>query len=171
MSVKVGILSDTHGHIDAGILGHLADCDEIWHAGDIDSPLVLEALEGTGKVVRAVHGNVDGPDIRVLAPPYQQFDCEGLRVFITHIAGYGNHLPADLMAHYEENPFDVLVCGHTHVLKVQRIKPGKVLYINPGACGLFGPHTMRTMLVGTVSHGRFTDLSVIELGPRVSDAH
>ncbi len=170
MGIRVGILSDTHGHIDEGILRHLSECDEIWHAGDIDSPVVLDALEGLGGTVRAVHGNVDGPEIRSLAPPYQAFTVEGLRIFITHIAGYGDRMPAELLSYYQEHPFDVLVCGHTHVLKVQRMTPGSVLYINPGACGFFGPHRVRTLLVGTLENRRFTELSAIELGPRTPHA-
>ena len=42
---RIGILSDTHSCWDDRYLLHFADCDEIWHAGDIGSPLIVERLE------------------------------------------------------------------------------------------------------------------------------
>ncbi|MEG1543448.1 MAG: metallophosphoesterase family protein, partial [Tannerellaceae bacterium] len=35
--LKVGLLSDTHGYWDERYAEHFAECDEIWHAGDIGS--------------------------------------------------------------------------------------------------------------------------------------
>ena len=34
---RIGLLSDTHGHWDDRYTKHFAECDEIWHAGDIGS--------------------------------------------------------------------------------------------------------------------------------------
>ncbi len=166
MALRVGIISDTHGHIDAAALQHLESCDEIWHAGDIDSLSVLHALESLGSTVRAVHGNVDGSEIRSIVPPFQQFAIGKLHIFITHIAGYGEQLPIDLIDHYHSRPFHVLVCGHTHIAKVRRLQNVDVLYLNPGAAGKFGPHTVRTLLLGTIDNGRFTEMNLVELGPK-----
>ena len=43
--MKIGLLSDTHGYLDKEILDFFAECDEIWHAGDIGSEQILDDLE------------------------------------------------------------------------------------------------------------------------------
>ena len=41
---RIGILSDTHGLLDKRIFEHFKEVDEIWHAGDIGSDMVLHQL-------------------------------------------------------------------------------------------------------------------------------
>ena len=60
---RIGLLSDTHGHLDDRILHHLEDCDEIWHAGDIGSLDITKKLKSFAPI-RAVYGNIDGDQIR-----------------------------------------------------------------------------------------------------------
>ena len=43
--MKIAILSDTHGLLRPQVLDRLAGVDAILHAGDIDTPAVLERLE------------------------------------------------------------------------------------------------------------------------------
>ena len=62
---KIGILSDTHAHWDDKYLHYFAECDEIWHAGDIGSLEVAEKLAAF-KPFKAVCGNCDGGDIRLM---------------------------------------------------------------------------------------------------------
>jgi len=57
-SVRVGLISDTHGLMRPEALAALAGCDAIVHAGDIGTPEVLEALGGLAPVT-AVRGNND----------------------------------------------------------------------------------------------------------------
>lgn len=49
---RIGLLSDTHGLLDKRILEHFKDVDEIWHAGDIGSAEVLQALRSSSPRVR-----------------------------------------------------------------------------------------------------------------------
>ena len=42
---KILLLSDTHGHMDEKIASYAAQADEVWHAGDVGNPEVLDALE------------------------------------------------------------------------------------------------------------------------------
>ena len=42
---KIGILADTHGMLDERIFNHFENVDEIWHAGDIGSREVLDAMQ------------------------------------------------------------------------------------------------------------------------------
>lgn len=61
--MKVGIISDTHGHIDKRILEHFKDCQEIWHAGDIGSWEVIDALKEIAPL-KVVYGNIDGGNLK-----------------------------------------------------------------------------------------------------------
>ena len=45
--LKIGLLSDTHGYLDPKIFDHFKDRDELWHAGDIGSSAVADALGST----------------------------------------------------------------------------------------------------------------------------
>ena len=60
---RIGLLSDTHGYWDDRYEKYFKDCDEIWHAGDIGSLELAQRLSAI-KPLRAVHGNIDGYDIR-----------------------------------------------------------------------------------------------------------
>jgi predicted phosphodiesterase len=88
-----------------------------------------------------------------------------MRVWITHIAGPAGRLPKDIKASLKADPVDLLVCGHSHILRVGQDASG-VLCMNPGACGVHGFHKVRTMLRFTVCEGKVENLSVIELGAR-----
>lgn len=61
---RIGLLSDTHGCWDDRYLEYFAPCQEIWHAGDIGSPLLAERLAAF-RTFRAVCGNIDGAMIYV----------------------------------------------------------------------------------------------------------
>src|SRR3954447_19482943 len=52
--VRIGLLSDTHGALDDAVLEHFAECDEVWHAGDLGSIEVLESLKAF-RTTRAVY--------------------------------------------------------------------------------------------------------------------
>jgi uncharacterized protein len=59
-----------------------------------------------------------------------------------------------------------LVCGHSHILKIQMDKRINTLYMNPGAAGKHGFHKVRTALRFSIDGSRIFDMEVIELGPR-----
>ena len=58
LAMNITLLSDTHGHIDARILRHVEGSDEVWHAGDIGTLHVTDALSEVAPC-RAVFGNID----------------------------------------------------------------------------------------------------------------
>ena len=84
---KIGIISDTHGTFDGTLREFLKDVDEIWHAGDIGSLELADAIAAF-KPLRAVSGNIDGGLTRRVYPDFLSFECEGVRVLMTHIGGY-----------------------------------------------------------------------------------
>jgi putative phosphoesterase len=151
-------MADTHGFLDPAILAYFAECDEVWHAGDFGPFEILEELESF-KPLRGVWGNIDGERVRAAVPKDLQWDCEGLRVYMTHIEDARARRE---IANYQPGLF---ICGHSHILKVAR-GPGSYLHINPGAAGHHGWHKVRTILRFTVAEGRVSQLEAIELGPR-----
>ncbi len=162
---RIGLLSDTHGYIDDRIIHHLSDCDEIWHAGDIGDLSVMEPLEAL-KPVRAVYGNIDGTEIRKTYPVEQHVEIEGLTVWMTHIAGRPGRYKSSIPALIRLRKPDILICGHSHILKVAKDPVFDCLYMNPGAAGKHGFHKVRTLLRFTIDKGKVTDMQAVELGPR-----
>ena len=163
--ISIGLMSDTHSFLDDKVFTHFANCDEIWHAGDIGSMEVVEKLEAF-KPLRAVYGNIDGAEIRRAFPEDLRFEVEGLSVWITHIGGYPGRYSKRVR---EQMPFDppgLFISGHSHILKVMPDKKFGLLHMNPGACGNHGFHKIKTLLRFTVSSGRVGNLEAIEIGTR-----
>jgi putative phosphoesterase len=163
--MKIGLLSDTHGFLDPRVFDFFADCDEIWHAGDIGTADVANSLEAF-KPLRAVHGNIDDPGLRRRYPEDLWFDCQGILIFMTHIAGSPPRYNPRVKKLLAARTPGVLVCGHSHILRVMKDDAAKVMYLNPGAAGHQGLHSMRTMLRFEAHEGRLARMEVIELGKR-----
>ena len=165
-SVKtIGIISDTHNFFDDKLRVFLAPCDEIWHAGDIGSPELADAIAAY-RPLRAVYGNVDGGATRVAWPRWQSFECEGVRVAMTHIGGYPGRWETETLARIAAERPGLVVCGHSHILKVIYDKRHDLLHINPGAAGLSGFHRVRTAVRLRIDNGRLGNLEVGEWGLR-----
>lgn len=162
---KILLLSDTHGHIDDVILKYAKLADEIWHAGDIGSLEITDALRKI-KPLRAVYGNIDNHIIQKEFPLNNRFQCEQVDVWITHIGGYPPKYNVRTRKEIQQNPPKIFVCGHSHILKVMRDKKLDVLHMNPGACGKHGFHQVRTMLRFEIDGADIKNLEVIELGKR-----
>lgn len=164
--MKIGLISDTHGFLDTKILKHFEACDEVWHAGDIGTLKVLESLENF-KPLKAVYGNIDSHDIRFSCPEFLEFEVEGMRVLMTHIAGKPGSYKSALRQKILQQKPDILLCGHSHIAKVQRDpKFAPMLYINPGAAGNHGFHKVKTVMRMEIDNGKIVQLEVIELGAR-----
>lgn len=140
---KIGALSDTHGYLDEGLLKFLEGRDEIWHAGDIGNPAILQKLEKQASL-RAVYGNIDGRDIRLQCPGIQSFDCEGMQILITHIGGKPGRYDQGIREQIRRIRPDIFICGHSHILRVEYDQHQRMLYVNPGAAGKTGFHKVRT---------------------------
>jgi putative phosphoesterase len=159
---RIGILSDTHSCWDDRYLLHFADCDEIWHAGDIGSPLIVERLEEHCPV-RAVCGNIDGRELSLRFDDVLHFKVEECNVMMTHIGGYpGNYSPGIRKELYASRP-NLFVAGHSHILKVMYDKAIDCLHVNPGAAGRQGWHAVRTLVKLTIDGKEIKDLEVVEL--------
>ena len=155
---RVGLVSDSHGYFDEQLRRELGECDEIWHAGDFGDLRVIEQLSEIAPL-KGVFGNIDGAEVRALFPEQLDFECEGVRVRMLHI---GNSRAA--LAALKRSPPDVLICGHSHIVKVDR--RNGCLHINPGACGRQGIHLVRTAMRLELAEGAVRKLQLLELGPR-----
>lgn len=164
---KIGLLSDTHSHLDESVFKYLEPCDEIWHAGDIGNATVADRLEAF-RPLRAVYGNIDGLPIQHRFPLDLRFECEGVDVFMTHIGGYPGKYVKRVREILQANPPKLFICGHSHILKVMPDKALGLLHMNPGACGLEGWHKVKTLLRFDLNTGRIENLEVVELGKRGS---
>ena len=92
---KIGIISDTHAYWDEKYLTYFEPCDEIWHAGDIGSLEVAQKLAAF-RPLRAVHGNIDGGDVRRMYPEILRWRCEEIEVLMKHIGGYPGKYDASI---------------------------------------------------------------------------
>lgn len=138
--MRVAILADTHGVLDARVAEVVGECDCAVHAGDIGGASVLAALRPAGMVV-AVRGNNDSP---AKWPEDERHSLETLPLEATLelpggplVVVHGDRvLPARerherLRRHYSQAR--AVVYGHTHrVLCDQRERPW---VLNPGAAG------------------------------------
>ena len=159
---RIGILSDTHGFWDDKYLFHFADCDEIWHVGDIGSDIITSKLEEF-RPLRAVYGNIDGGIIRQKYSETLRFKIEDCNVLMKHIGGYPGRYDASVRKELYERPPQLFVSGHSHILKVIFDKQLGCLHINPGAAGKQGWQQVRTLVKITIDRDKFKDLEVVEL--------
>ncbi len=162
---KILLLSDTHGYIDEVICRYAGEADEVWHAGDIGSAKVYDTLEEI-KPIRAVYGNIDGREVRLICPENQIFMCEKRKIWITHIGGYPPNYNPTLKRLLQETKPDIFICGHSHILKVIFDKNLNLLHINPGAAGKQGLHAVRTMVRFVIDGDDIRNMDVIQLGKR-----
>lgn len=119
---RIGVLSDTHGKLREEVLQILRECDVILHAGDINTPQVIESLREIAPLY-AVRGNADKEWAEELPQTLSEEIC-GLRVFMVHNK---KEIPEDLAG------YDLVVYGHSH--KYEERREENRLYLNPGSCG------------------------------------
>lgn len=159
---RIGIISDTHGHYELKLETFFKDCDEVWHAGDVGKEEVLSEYANF-PLLRAVHGNIDDWKVRASCPVVQRFQCEDVRVLMTHIGGYPGRYQPELRILMKESSADLVICGHSHILKVMFDKQNDCLFINPGAIGKHGLHKVRTAVRLIIEGDKMRDLEILEL--------
>lgn len=162
---RIGIISDTHNYLDENVFDYFKDVDMIWHAGDIGTQEVTDKLKAF-KPLYAVHGNIDGHELRAEFPENQLIDVEGCKIFITHIAGAVGKYNSRVVKIIQEQKPAILVCGHSHIVKVIKDINYNLLHINSGAAGIHGFHKMRTIIRFEIENGKPQKMELIELGLR-----
>jgi len=120
-----GLIADTHGLLRPAAIAAFQGVERIIHAGDIDTPDVLQALRGLASVT-AVRGNVDRGPWAADLPTAAARTIEQVGIYVLH-----NLQDLDLVP--EAAGFRVVVSGHSHRLAIR--ERNGVLYVNPGSAG------------------------------------
>lgn len=162
---RIGIISDTHSFLDENVLRHFASCNEVWHAGDFGDLEVIEKLQAF-RPLKGVYGNIDTPAIRQRFPEQLIFECEQVKVMLRHIGGYPPKYNPETKKEIALHKPQLIISGHSHILKVMYDGPRSCLYINPGAAGRHGWHKTRTLIRLTIDGKEMKDCEVVELGTR-----
>jgi uncharacterized protein len=131
-------------------LARLRAADVILHAGDFVTIEVLEQLESLGPPVRAVHGNVDEPALRVRLPAVRLVEAGGVRIVMIHDAGPADGRLARLHARFPDA--DAVVFGHSH-LPLHEERDGFHIF-NPGSPTDRRRAPAHTMGLATARDGR-----------------
>ena len=119
------------------------------------------------KPLKAVFGNIDNKVVQSKYPEDLRFNCEGIDVFITHIGGTPPKYNPRVRLLLNENPPDLFICGHSHILLIKRDpKLNNMLFVNPGAAGNHGLHRIKTLVRFNLESKKISNMEVIELGKR-----
>jgi putative phosphoesterase len=129
--MRIGVVSDTHAtsldELPEQVLIALSEVDLIIHTGDFITKDVLDGLKRLGEV-KAVRGNMDSEEIKLILPEKGLLLIEGKRIGITH--GSGSPYGIEERVHRMFEDVDIIVYGHSHKPK-NEIKKG-VFFFNPG---------------------------------------
>jgi len=148
--MKIGIISDTHGHVPNTVHNALAGVDHILHAGDVGPMDVITELE-TIAPVSAVRGNMDYA-IQLPQTHVQSFVSK--KFLVHHIVDLPFPSQSVRIAIADEQP-NVVVFGHTHMPCNEQ--HNNVLFLNPGSAS--NPRGGSAPSVAMVECNK-TDLSV-----------
>lgn len=158
---KIGVISDTHCFFDDKLKHFLSEVDMIWHAGDFGNLETADKIAAF-KPLAGVYGNIDDAQVRIVHPQYQCFECEGVKVLMTHIGGYPGRYEPDTRLKIDQYKPRLFISGHSHILKVMPDRRRNLLHINPGAAGINGFHHVRTAVRFILDKGDIRDLEVGE---------
>lgn len=124
MQTCIGLISDTHGHLDPRAVSvfEQAQVDAILHAGDIGPASILHELELIAPVT-AVLGNNDTTEylFELKSLEFKRFN--NVRIQLVHNIKHATF----------DSESDVIVCGHVHrPLNKEETNTG-ILVVNPGS--------------------------------------
>ena len=162
--MRLALISDTHlprgrRRLPDACVELLRRADAILHAGDLVALSVLHELEALGPPVHAVHGNVDGPDVRAALPASRVVDVGGARIAMTHDGGPAAGRLARLRRRFPDA--DAVVFGHSHV-PLHEAAEGFEIF-NPGSPTDRRRQPTHTMGIATVRGGRLR-FELVDLG-------
>ena len=122
-TVKVGVISDTHGLLRPEALALLQGSDHIIHGGDIGKQEILDALQAIAPLT-VVRGNNDRQEWASAVPESACLTLGGIDIFAVHDI-------ADDKG--RSNGAKVVISGHSHKPTIAE-RDGK-LFLNPGSAG------------------------------------
>ena len=82
---------------------------------------------------------------------------------MTHIGGYPKRYTKDIRNQLKKNRPNLFICGHSHILKVIHDKELDILHMNPGSCGDYGQHKVKTIIRFCIDKKEIKELEIIEI--------
>jgi hypothetical protein len=154
--MRIAVLADTHVNIledlSKKIIDALSTVDLIIHAGDFTDVQLLKELEGL-RTVKAVQGNMDSRELKVMLPAKEIVEIENKRIGITHGSGGPWGIEERVRKVFESDRIDIIVYGHSHQSQNKVIED--VLLFNPGkATDSFGILTINGGVKGEIISSR-----------------
>lgn len=125
MTLRIGLISDTHGLLRPEATAFLAGSHHIVHAGDVGDPAILDALAAIAPVT-AIRGNVDTDAWAARLPETDTVAVGGIRIHVLHDLKTLTFDPRTARVR-------VVVSGHSH--KAVVTERHDVIYVNPGSAG------------------------------------
>ena len=154
--MRIAVLADTHVNmledLSKKIIDALSTVDLIIHAGDFTDVQLLKELEGL-RTVKAVQGNMDSRELKVMLPAKEIVEIENKRIGITHGSGGPGGIEERVRKVFESDRIDIIVYGHSHQSQNKVIED--VLLFNPGkATDSFGILTIDGGVKGEIISSR-----------------
>ena len=160
----IGIISDSHDHIShvqkAVAVFKRQKVELVLHAGDYCSPFIIPLFEALP--LKGVFGNNDGDHYLLmrkfkeiggeLLGTFGDLEFDDLRIALYH----GTNAPIT-KALEESGNFDVVISGHTHQKRLERV--GKTLALNPGSSHGFGERATIALLETSTQEAEVIPLS------------
>jgi len=145
--MKIGLISDTHGHLDPRIPALFAGVEHILHAGDIGGESLLDELRAIAPVT-VVLGNTDRGLRDHGFRDVERRTLGGKTFLVVHVAR-PHDLPDDVRRIiFDGDKPDVVVFGHTH--QPERIVENGVIFVNPGSASRPRMHQPATVAIAEI---------------------
>jgi putative phosphoesterase len=165
--VLLAVISDTHlprgsRALPPACVERLRTADLILHAGDVATASVLADLLALGPPVRAVHGNVDEPELRVALPSARVVEAGGARIAMVHDAGPAAGRLERLRARFPDA--DAVVFGHSHIPLHERDDATGFQIFNPGSPTDRRRQPTHTMGLARVGEDGALSFELVDLG-------
>jgi len=154
--MRIGLISDTHGHLDPAVAGIFEGVGHILHAGDIGGRPVIHQLERVAPVTAVLGNNDWESDWRTT----EVVELEGFAILIHHIVTPGHPTP-ELARALERHRPRVVVYGHTHQAASRDLD--SVLYVNPGYSGKPRFNAPRSVAIMDLEPGRAPSIRMVPL--------
>ncbi len=135
MPATLAIISDTHmprgdRRLPERCIQALRGADLIIHAGDFTQRVILDQIARYGPPVHAVHGNVDGPELRRTLPETTSITIAKKHIAVIHDAGPARGRLERLRRRFPSA--DAVIFGHSH-LPLHEQAPDGFQIFNPGS--------------------------------------
>ena len=133
--IRIGLTGDTHRAsrnpraLPAAMLRAFAECDVIFHTGDLNAPWVLNELEKVAPV-RVVRGNNEEPPLTTTLPIDLYFRAGDVRIGLMHGHHLGKTARQNTLSHMH-GVVDLALYGHSHIPEIA--EHDGLLMVNPGS--------------------------------------